>query len=640
MPNSSAQQDYAERILDRTTSMLAYWDAELRCRYANRAYETWFGKSSEQLVGTTLDDLLGPELFSLNAPYIRRALEGEPQVFERTIRGPDGVERHSLARYHPDVVDGKVLGFIAEVAEVSMLKELQAALQLEVKLNKHMLAALNKKEKALEAAQLLGKMGSWEWEIQPDITTWSSGLYRLFGLDPRQLPPAYAEHAKLYTPASWRQLQEAVAAALTAGTPYLLDLEYCRADGTTGWLEVRGEAERDASGRITSLHGTALDITDNRALLNALDQQMCRVEHALDAAELGIWRWTGASGELFWENQRARDMFGVGADESGVARGDLFFAERIHHEDREAFKNASAAFFNGETDLFHFQGRFSGKAGARYRWIDCIGQKLANDRMTRTMICTVRNVTEQVATRQGLMQSMSESKAVNDRHSSFLFSLAHEIRNCIAPLSNGLQLLQKKYGDGESKKTAQVMSKQLSHITRLVDDIYDIRRLQTNELGLRFARVSLNDVVRSAVDMCESNIVRKRQQLVLRLPKSDVWIRGDGVRLTQVLVNLLANACKFTPMEGEIRLVLTVDREGLAVVNVIDTGIGMAADALESIFELYQRVGDEASAASGGLGIGLYLVKQLVELHGGSVRASSEGIGKGTRFIIRLPLAT
>jgi two-component system OmpR family sensor kinase len=125
-------------VVDRVPSMLAYWDSEMRCRFANRAYETWFGVKPEGLIGTSIRDLLGPRLYAMNEPHILAALRGQEQVFERVVPGPDGVRRHSLAHYIPDVVDGRVAGFLVQVTEVTKLKEAQAALLHEQALRQHL----------------------------------------------------------------------------------------------------------------------------------------------------------------------------------------------------------------------------------------------------------------------------------------------------------------------------------------------------------------------------------------------------------------------------------------------------------------------------------------------------------------------
>jgi PAS domain S-box-containing protein len=246
--------------------MLAYWDRGLTCRFANRAFERWFGVDPQSLVGTALVDLLGPSLFKLNEPYIQGVLNGTKQVFEREVPGRDGSVRHSLATYVPDVVDGEVTGFIAHVTEVTQLKETEAALRAEAAQREGAMEALSESKAALVEAQRLGGVGNWEWTVESDVTVWSDGLYRIFGRDPRQAPPTYAEHPSLYSADSWERLQDAVATCLRTGEPYTLELEYLRVDGLAGWLEARGEAIRSASGAITRLRGTVHEVTLRRRM--------------------------------------------------------------------------------------------------------------------------------------------------------------------------------------------------------------------------------------------------------------------------------------------------------------------------------------------------------------------------------------
>lgn len=253
------------RLVDRLPSMLAYWDRDLRCRFANQAYKRWFGVDPDDLIGTRMQDLLGDELFALNEPHIHAALAGVPQEFERVVPGPGDVRRQSLVTYVPDVVDGTVVGFMAQVTEVTRLKEAEALARAEVAQREHALALLNASEGALREAQRLGRIGSWEWEIrQPDIAIWSPELFHIFGRDPRQLPPKFDELHTLYTEASWDRLRGAAARTIENAQPFELDLEYRRPDGQTGWVEARGEAVRDETGQIVRLRGTVLEITHRR----------------------------------------------------------------------------------------------------------------------------------------------------------------------------------------------------------------------------------------------------------------------------------------------------------------------------------------------------------------------------------------
>jgi PAS domain S-box-containing protein len=253
-------------LVDHVPSMLAYWDRDLRCRFANRAYERWFGVNPDSLIGTSIKDLLGPKLFALNEPYIRAALRGEEQLFERVVPGADGVNRCSLATYVPDVVDGEVLGFIAHVTEVTKLKEVEAALRVEALQRENAMAKLRESRDALVEAQRLGRVGNWEWDVASDITIWSEELYRIFGLDRTRTPPSSTELSELYRHGGWEQLQSAVSNTLRTGMSYILELEYVRADRLTGWLEARGEAVRDESGKISKLRGTVLDTTERHRM--------------------------------------------------------------------------------------------------------------------------------------------------------------------------------------------------------------------------------------------------------------------------------------------------------------------------------------------------------------------------------------
>lgn len=252
-------------VLSSVPSMLAYWDKNLQCRFANKAYGRWFGVDPATLFDSSLRDLLGPQLFALNEPHILGALRGEPQEFERIVPGPDGCQRSSIAHYLPHVVNGKVAGFVVQVSDTTHLHRLQSQLRLQVAELERVNDLLSRSEEALRQAQRLGGMGSWEWHVASDTTTWSEQLYALFGYDAALPPPGFADHGLIYTPESLARLRAAVERATRDGEPYTLELEYIHQSGRTGWLEGRGAAERNAQGQIWKLFGTAQDITARRS---------------------------------------------------------------------------------------------------------------------------------------------------------------------------------------------------------------------------------------------------------------------------------------------------------------------------------------------------------------------------------------
>jgi signal transduction histidine kinase len=225
------------------------------------------------------------------------------------------------------------------------------------------------------------------------------------------------------------------------------------------------------------------------------------------------------------------------------------------------------------------------------------------------------------------------------RKDEFLAMLAHELRNPLAPVWNSLHLVRSS-PDGDVKSNAlTVMERQLGHLVRLVDDLLDVSRITTGKLELRTDRVDLADILRHAVETANPEINRKEHRLTVEVPSSGLPLDGDSMRLTQVFANLLHNASKFTDRGGQ--LTLKAIRTGSDVeVSIRDTGEGIAYDMLGPIFEMFAQADRSLERRHGGLGIGLTMARRLVELHGGTIAAHSEGVGKGSEFVVRLPLAT
>ena len=223
------------------------------------------------------------------------------------------------------------------------------------------------------------------------------------------------------------------------------------------------------------------------------------------------------------------------------------------------------------------------------------------------------------------------------RKNEFLAMLGHELRNPLAPLSNALALLGPNDPDPETVRWARdIMARQVRQMVRLVDDLFDLSRIMQGKLELRKERVELAAVIADAVETARPVIDAKGHELTLSLPSVPVVLDGDPMRLSQVLTNLLNNAAKYSEPGGHI--VLSARREGIEVViGVRDDGVGIAPEMLPRIFDLFMQDGLSADLSQGGLGVGLALVKSLVEIHGGIVEARSEGPGRGSEFLVRLP---
>ncbi len=235
-----------------------------------------------------------------------------------------------------------------------------------------------------------------------------------------------------------------------------------------------------------------------------------------------------------------------------------------------------------------------------------------------------------------LVASLREA---DHRKDEFLATLAHELRNPLAPIRNGLEILRRSGQlTGPAARARDMMERQLVHMVRLVDDLLDVSRISRGKVDLRLARITLQAVLDNALESSRPAIEGSGHSLVLHLATEPVWIEGDLTRLAQVVSNLLNNAAKYTPAGGRIELSAQVEGTH-AVIRVTDNGTGICADMLPRVFDLFAQVDRTLERSQGGLGIGLSLVKKLVELHGGDIRAESAGLSQGSRFTVRLPLA-
>ena len=228
-------------------------------------------------------------------------------------------------------------------------------------------------------------------------------------------------------------------------------------------------------------------------------------------------------------------------------------------------------------------------------------------------------------------------REANSRKDAFLATLAHELRNPLAAMRNAVQLLTVLDSNAAmNQRAGAIIDRQLKQLVRLVDDLLDVSRISRGHLQLRVSRTTLADVIRTAVESTSLAIGTAQQQLRVHLPDEPIALDADGERLSQVFVNLLTNATKYTPAGGEIAISATVDADTVTI-TVADTGSGIPPEMLESVFGMFTQVHRDRDRAFGGLGIGLTLVRSIVELHGGTVTAESRGVDQGSTFRVRLP---
>jgi signal transduction histidine kinase len=355
-----------------------------------------------------------------------------------------------------------------------------------------------------------------------------------------------------------------------------------------------------------------------------------RLKLALDATEAGVFDWDLIKDKVEW-GERSLDLFGLPPD-TPPELGALI--KRIPDQERERVAAAIEAAIAG-VDLGRLQLEFSVMSPEKgKRWIemramvhfDVVAQKMRAKRLIGVFVDqTERHV------------RLDLFREADRRKDEFLAMLAHELRNPLAPMRNAASLLSRTLApDSTPWRAVQMLDRQVTHMTRLVNDLLDVSRISQGKIELRLEPIRLGPVVQGAVDAVRSQVDERHQTLTVRLPHPEPVVEVDSVRIAQVLENLLSNASKYTPPEGAITLEVEAQGEEV-VIRVGDTGIGIAPGQLTNVFEMFTQIDATLDRAQGGLGIGLSLVKRLVELHGGTVAVTSEGLGHGSCFEVRLP---
>jgi PAS domain S-box-containing protein len=254
------------------------------------------------------------------------------------------------------------------------------------------------------------------------------------------------------------------------------------------------------------------------------------------------------------------------------------------------------------------------------------------------VVLVFRDVAEERSATNELRKLAAELSEADRRKNQFLAMLAHELRNPLAAIRNSAAVLRDpSVGKEAADSSLGAIERQMQLLVRLVDDLLDVARVSRGRLELKRARVDLRAALEQAVEAARPVCKDNEQELIVDLGPATILVDGDSARLAQAVGNLLSNSCKFTARGGKVHLAVGLER-GHAVIRVSDNGVGIAADNLPRIFEIFSQLDTTLERAQGGLGIGLYLVKELVEMHGGRVEARSEGLGKGSEFVVHLPM--
>jgi PAS domain S-box-containing protein len=496
---------------------------------------------------------------------------------------------------------------------------------------------LRASEQRVRLATDAAGLGVWVWDATNGELTWENDrFYQLFGVSPSDENVDSARFvAEMVHPDDRAAFERATMLTATTGARLQFEGRFLRRDnGQIRWMEFTGILQPGSDGSPRRIMGTAADITERkraeeelraseeryRTLFESIDEGFCVIELLFDESGQAI-------------DYRFLEMNPAFAKQTGLtAAAGKRVRELVSDHDSGWFDIYARVVATGEAVRLE---KFSSALG---RWFDVYATRLGGPGSDKAAIL-FNDISERKRTEENLRQLATELAEIDRRKTEFLETLAHELRNPLAPLTNGLQLLRRATNNPQAQERArEMMERQLRHLVRLVDDLLDIARISSGKVELKKERVALKNVLSSAVETSMPLITAGGHTLEVHVPEGSLQLVADATRLAQVVSNLLNNAAKYTPQGGHIEL--SVRREASRVaIAVSDTGVGIAPESLPEVFEMFTQVGRNRDRSQGGLGIGLALVRRLVELHGGTVTVESPGIGGGSTFTVRLPLA-
>ena len=460
------------------------------------------------------------------------------------------------------------------------------------------------------------------------VQSWNAAAERLFGYTAAD---AIGRHISLVIPPDRLSEEDEIIARLKSGQRVdHFETVRMRRDGSPIHVSLTISPIYGANGSVVGASKTVRDITERKATEADREKFFTLVENSTDF--IGI---CDPDAVPIYVNPAGLRMVGLRSvhDPRGRNVREFFFPEdqsRIMDE----FLPKVIEDGHGEIDI-RFRNFDTGAA----RWMAYKVLKLTDTAGRVVGFATVsQDVTDRRRLEDHLRQLAADLSEADQRKNEFLATLAHELRNPMAPLSNMLEVL-KRVGDDRPKRdnAIETMDRQLTQLVRLVDDLLDLSRITHNRIELRRRRVELASLVHQAVQAARPLAEATGHHFHLALSRDPIYLNADPVRLSQVFGNLLNNSCKYSDPGGTIT-VTTARDGGDAVITVDDSGVGIPPDKLESIFDMFTQLDRAGASSQGGLGIGLTLVRRLVQLHGGSVEARSAGAGKGSAFVVRVPI--
>jgi PAS domain S-box-containing protein len=656
-----AGDELLRMIADMAPVFIGYVDSDFRYRFTNHKYAEWFGIPVEQINGRRMSEIFAPAAWEAMRPHLAAAMAGTATDFEREILDPQGNLRWVKSTYMPDKgPDGRVRGVVTVVADETERRRAEREVETSEQRYRNFIQSSSEAIWRCESSYPLPIHLPVQVQVESIfshtyLAECNEAMARMYGFESAEAfvgakLPDFLPPADPYNVAFVRKFVEA-GYRLTEVESHQVDR-----NGEPKFFinSLVGVVE---NGRLARAWGTQRDVTVQKQVEASLRDSEERLRLALDAGQCGAWDWDVRHDRVTW-SARIYQLHGLHPDEFGGTVADV--RRLVHPEDRPRLNAAlQAALYEGAPYQIEFR---TVRPDGQVRWLatrarvefDVEGRPLR-------MFGVVIDVTERKAAeeeREHLLASeraaRGEAENANRMKDEFLATVSHELRTPLNAILGWAQLLRmaRARGPGELEDLPhglETIERNAKVQARIIDDLLDMSRVISGKLRLNVQPVDLPVVIGAAIESVRSAADAKGIVLKKRIELPETRINGDSARLQQIVWNLLSNAIKFTQRGGSVGVTLrgavemTADAAAMpshsVEIEIADTGEGIRPDFLPHVFDRFRQADATAARRHNGLGLGLAIVKHLVEQHGGTVRAASEGEGRGAAFTVSLPVA-
>jgi PAS domain S-box-containing protein len=608
---------------------LGIWAWDMQTRQAS-----WENDRMYEIFGVPKDDCTSaPTAFHTNIIW-----PDDVAVYKRTLAAclRSGKRFHFEGRFRRRGQDApgwfELTGLLHRADDGRPLKIIGTAADITERKQAH--AALTDAKARVESILAIGEIATWILDLRTRRVTADRNLAYLFGLSESEASNgSFDAYLDAVHPNDRERVISEIRGAIQKRALFQADYRVQSPSGGYRSVIARGKPEYDSEGKVLRLPGVVIDVTRQkqietaltasqeryRTLFNSIDEGFCLIEVLFDQEDKPI-------DYRFLETNPAFEKHTGLSNAEGRTIKQLSPVQETHWLD-----------IYGQVALTGEPIHSINKSSSLDRWYEVRALRFG-DAENRQVAILFNDITDRKNIDDNLHRAVADLAEANRRQTEFLATLAHELRNPLAPIRTGLEVMRMSAGKPETLSRVQdMMQRQVSAMTRLIDDLLDIARINSGKLVLQKEVIDLKAVIANAVETTLPHIEAAQHALIQDIPAEALPVYADAVRMTQVFGNLLTNAAKYTPANG--RITLSVVRQGRQVdVTISDTGIGIPAASLNKVFDMFTQVGRHSDVAQGGLGIGLSLVRQLVQMHGGTVSVSSLGSGHGSSFTVQLPL--